>query len=155
MNRDHDKNKSSPISHIVLDKIQTFRTITTLLKILQDPSLNAHTTRIDDRAPLQSLQTDQHSDRRSLCVLATLLVRNRNDATAIAMQDLSTSGLPIEILVCRHESNPRMVVPEALNPATGPAGSVIEPKSDIILPDPSTMDSLCTMPCLKDILYGL
>jgi hypothetical protein len=167
MNRDHDENESTPISPIVLEKIQTFRTITTLLEILQDPSLNTRSPepeshppiRINHRTPFQSLQTDQPSDHRSLCALATLLVRNRDDVTAVAMQDPSTSRPPVEILVCRHELNPRMVVPE--QDSTGPVAAfntsvvdVLEPSQAIIPPEPSTTDSVRTTQPIKDTWYG-
>jgi hypothetical protein len=168
MSRDHVESHSSPIgpSAGISAKILTFRTITTLLEILQDPSLNpksSYPVRVDDHASLQGqrhLQTNQHSDHRSLCALATLLVRNHHDVTAVAMQDRSTSDPLVEVLVCRHDSNPSPRIVD--NAAPGPADSrpvvdTPEPNRDYINvhPDPLKMDVLHPTQYLMDTWYAL
>jgi hypothetical protein len=96
-------------SNDVLDQILTFRTITTLLEVLQDPSLPGNVKSPTDNHPHvqnsnQPGRGGNHDDRY-LTALATLLVRNEEVTATTMHRDTSAQGSSesMIILVCKHE----------------------------------------------------
>jgi hypothetical protein len=143
---------------IIRDKILTFRTITTLLEILHDPSLPINPPPSIDRHSCalnpqnrQILHGDQSGDNRSLTALATLLVRNQ-ELTAVTMQHPSTPESTIDILVCMHESSHKpLVSPEALNLPSDARSAVTDKQTSPFQPGPLEIDPHDPMPYLKEI----
>jgi hypothetical protein len=99
------------VAGTLLDKILTFRTITALLEILQDPSLKSGLSTNRSlplhRSMRSRLHLDGQSDHRSLGALATLLVRNHEIAavTTRFLTPTMADSSALEIIVCSHEEN--------------------------------------------------
>jgi len=103
------------------DKILTFQTITTLLEVLQDPSLNIN---VRNQPPLpMHPRLDSHGDH-SLAALAILLVRNR-ELTAVTMKASTMPDTSMEIIVCSHEEDQNLrMSATGTNPANPPSFQV-------------------------------
>jgi hypothetical protein len=116
---------SSPDSSIP-DQLLSFRTITALLEILQDPSL---TTGQEARHSLQiaprNLQQEQHSDHRFLHAFATLLVRDTEDVAVTTKNPLMSDSPTIEIVICSYDSRDR-TTPITDGPPSGPPSQSFE-----------------------------
>ena len=142
----------------VRDKILTFRTITTLLEILHDPSLpinppesiDRHSCTLNSQNP-QILHGDQSGDNRSLTALATLLVRNQ-ELAAVTMQHPSTPESTMDIIVCMHESSHQaMVSPEAFNCPSDARSAATNEQISPVHPGPLEIDPHNPMEYLKGV----
>ena len=137
---------SDPTIH---DRILRFRTLTTLLEILQDSSLDAKLS-VDRRTYLpNSNYSSRVDDHHTLSALATLLVRQQGEVTAVALQNPPSAESPMEILVSRHV--PREVPNNAALPATLATSSVLETQIPVVTcPHASDIDPLRPMHYLKE-----
>jgi hypothetical protein len=138
---------SDPTVH---ERILKFRSLMTLLEILQDSSSPDAGLSIDKLTYIpnssHSLRVDDH---HSLSAMATLLVRQQGEVVAVALQNPPTAESPMDILVSRHI--PREVPNNATLPALSGAPSALETQIPVIThPHPSDIDPLRPMHYLKE-----
>jgi hypothetical protein len=138
---------SDPTIH---ERILRFRTLTTLLEILQDSSSLDAELSIDRRTYLPSSNySSRVDDHHTLSALATLLARQQGEVTAVALQNPPSAESPMEILVSRHI--PREVPNNAAPPATPAASSVLETQIPVVTcPHASDIDPLRPMHYLRE-----
>jgi hypothetical protein len=139
---------SANLDPSVHERILKFRSLTSLLEILQDSSsLDAGRTYIPNSNHSSQVDVD-----RSLSALATLLVRRQGEVTAVALRSPPTAESPMDILVSRHI--PREVPNNATFPAPSAPSSALETLETqipiVIHPHASDIDPLRPMDYLKE-----
>jgi hypothetical protein len=138
---------SDPSVH---ERILKFRTLTSLLEILQDSSSLNTGLSVDRRTYIpNSNHSSQAGVDRSLSALATLLVRRQGEVTAVALRSPPTAESPMDILVSRHI--PREVPNNVTLPAPSAASMALETQIPVIIcPHASDIDPLHPMDYLKE-----
>jgi hypothetical protein len=150
------------------DQLLTFQTITSLLEILQDPSLNTEREDHPFQISLRNSQQEQLRDHRFLNAFATLLVRD-NETVAVTTKNPPTPDSPtMEIVVCSNDGRDRTTPftvgrPSGLpsqsldcKPTSLPTGvALITPRTAeleaplLFQPEPSNIDPYNPIPFLK------